>query len=130
MKNEQDALERKLWEERTEIIDRHEQRVKAAKAKAQIIGSGLSRPDAELLSDAIRREVQTFEIERALPAWDGLVARHQAAMEVLTVPAMFVTSKSADLQVKPAFLSMLANTDINFTEAEEGYAACGRNDLR
>lgn len=104
MKEEQDTLERKLWEERTEILDRHEQKIKAAKAKAQIIGAGLSKPDADLLSDAIRRDMQAFELERALPAWDGLVAKHQAAMEILTVPAMFITSKPADLQVTTVVL--------------------------
>ncbi|VDC06246.1 unnamed protein product [Peniophora sp. CBMAI 1063] len=110
MKEEQDALERKLWEERTEILDRHEQKVKAAKSKAQIIGSGLSKLDADLLSDAIRREIQAFEVERALPAWDGLVAKHQAAMEVLTVPAMFVASNPADLQKQKKVMQLVEGT--------------------
>ncbi|KZV71410.1 hypothetical protein PENSPDRAFT_577785 [Peniophora sp. CONT] len=110
MKEEQDALERKLWEERTEILDRHEQKVKAAKAQAQIIGSGLSKLDADLLSDAIRQEIKQFEMERGLPAWDGLVAKHQAAMEVLTVPAMFVTSKPADLQKQKKVMQLVEGT--------------------
>ena len=33
MKAEQDSLERKLWEERQDIVKKHEEKVKAARAK-------------------------------------------------------------------------------------------------
>ncbi|KAI0035622.1 hypothetical protein K488DRAFT_82813 [Vararia minispora EC-137] len=107
MKEEQDGLEQKLWEERQEIIHRHERKVEAVKAKAQIVGVGLSKHDAETLSTAVRRELHQFDLERVLPAWDGLTSKHQAAMEVLTVPSMFVTSDTSSLQKQKKVMQVL-----------------------
>jgi len=115
IKVEQDELEQKLWAERQDIIRRHDEKVNAAKAKAQIIGDGgLTKHDAEMLSSSVRRELLRFDLERALPAWDGLVAKHQAAMEAQTVPAMFVSSDPADLKKQKKIMQLLE--DVAFGE--------------
>jgi hypothetical protein len=52
-----------------------------------------------MLTTAVQQAIKQFDLERVLPAWDGLAAKHQAAMEILTVPSMFVTSDASDLKV-------------------------------
>lgn len=59
------------------------------------------------MTDAFRRELQKFDKERALPAWDGLISRQQSALEVLGVPTMFPTSETTDRQVRGTAQSTL-----------------------
>jgi hypothetical protein len=54
-----------------------------------------------MMSDAYRKELNKFDTERVLVAWDSLVAKQQAALENMAVPAMFVTSSKADREVGP-----------------------------
>lgn len=52
-----------------------------------------------MMSTAFRKELQKFDVERALVAWDGMVAKQQMALEVLAVPTMFVSSGTSDMEV-------------------------------
>ncbi|KAH9970829.1 hypothetical protein BGW80DRAFT_1325523 [Lactifluus volemus] len=98
MKQEQDKLEKQLWEEREAIRKSHEEKVKVAKTKATMIGVGLSKHDAESMSDTFRTELRKFDAQRVLPAWDGLVREQQSRLEALKVPTMFVTDDADDAE--------------------------------
>lgn len=52
-----------------------------------------------MMSNAFRQELGKFDLERALPAWDGLITKQQSALEELGVPTMFITSMAADREV-------------------------------
>jgi hypothetical protein len=52
------------------------------------------------LSDGFQKELRKFDVERVLPAWDGLVRGQQARLEALEVPTMFVTSEAGDVEVR------------------------------
>ena len=43
-----------------------------------------------MLNDAYKKELRKFDMERALPAFDGLIAKQQAALAHLNVPTMCV----------------------------------------
>ena len=51
------------------------------------------------MTDAFRKELQQFDGERALPAWDGLVTKQQSALEALGVPTMYPTVVTTDRKV-------------------------------
>ncbi|KAF8743830.1 hypothetical protein AX14_000236 [Amanita brunnescens Koide BX004] len=91
LKQAQDDIERRLWEERRSIQRKHEEKVKIAKTKATMIGVGLSKHEADMLNDAYKKELRKFDMERALPAFDGLIAKQQAALAHLNVPTMCVS---------------------------------------
>ncbi|KAH9918146.1 uncharacterized protein B0H18DRAFT_1086887 [Fomitopsis serialis] len=106
IRKEQADLERRLWDERAAILRKHEEKVKVARTKATLVGgTGLTQYEADVMSDAFRQELRKFDAQRVLPAWDGLVAKQQAKLEALGVPAMFSTTSGADRQV-----SMMAST--------------------
>ncbi|KAH9991439.1 hypothetical protein BJV77DRAFT_529422 [Russula vinacea] len=98
MKEEQDKLEKRLWQEREGIRRSHEEKVKVAKTKANMIGVGLSKHEAQVLSDSFQKELRKFDVERVLPAWDGLVRGQQARLEALKVPTMFVSNEAGDVE--------------------------------
>lgn len=98
LKNDQILLEKRLWEERQAIQKRHEEKVKVARTKASMIGASLSKFDADSMTDAFRRELQRFDRERVLPAWDGLITKQQSTLESLGVPTMFPTVVSTERQ--------------------------------
>lgn len=52
-----------------------------------------------MMNDAYRRDLQRFDTERVLLAWDALIQKQQAALEILGVPTMFATTSQADCQV-------------------------------
>lgn len=52
-----------------------------------------------MLSDAYHNELAKFDKERVLVAWDGLIAKQQAALEKMQVPTMHVTDVKAHRQV-------------------------------
>jgi hypothetical protein len=55
----------------------------------------------QMISAAFQKEMKRFDTERALVAWDGLVAKQQAALENMGVPTMFVTDILTDREVCP-----------------------------
>ncbi|KAI0347009.1 alpha/beta-hydrolase [Trametopsis cervina] len=108
MKQEQAQLENNLWQERQSIRQKHEERVKIARVKANLIGAGLTQFEADSMTDSFRRELHKFDLERVLPAWDGLLARQQAALESLGVPTMYPTSSAAETKVRCRHCDALA----------------------
>ncbi|KAI0921979.1 hypothetical protein AcW2_006798 [Taiwanofungus camphoratus] len=109
MKKEQADLERSLWEERRAIQRKHEEKVKVARTKANMIGGmGLTQHEADMMSDLFRRELKKFDSERVLPAWDGLVTKQQTTLESLGVPAMYVTVALADRERQQRIMTVLA----------------------
>lgn len=52
-----------------------------------------------MINEAYKKELQKFDLERALPAWDGLISKQQTAFALLNVPAMFPTSEIGDREV-------------------------------
>ncbi|KIY45993.1 hypothetical protein FISHEDRAFT_48441 [Fistulina hepatica ATCC 64428] len=107
MKDEQNDLERKLWEERHEIQQKYDDKVKGALKKAEIIGSGISPHEAEMLQRAFRDELAKFDRERVQVAWDGLVTKQQSRLEQLRVPAMFPSSEKADIDRQRRIVQVL-----------------------
>ncbi|KAL0949804.1 hypothetical protein HGRIS_009840 [Hohenbuehelia grisea] len=96
MKRDQNALERRLWDERNAILKKYEDKVKVARTKANMIGVGLSRHEADMMTTAYQKELKKFDQERALPAWDGLISKQQTAFAALGTPTMFNTGIKAD----------------------------------
>jgi len=107
MKQQQAQLEQRLFQERCAIRTKHEEKVKVAQSKAKIFGAGLSKHEADMMSDAYRKELNKFDTERVLVAWDSLVAKQQAALENMAVPAMFVTSSKADRERQQKVVQVL-----------------------
>ncbi|KIP09847.1 hypothetical protein PHLGIDRAFT_18495 [Phlebiopsis gigantea 11061_1 CR5-6] len=108
LKEEQIQLEKRLWDERRAIEKRHEEKVQVARTKANMIGVALSKFEADNMTDAFRRELQHFDKERVLPAWDGLVSRQQTALERLGVPTMFSTVVPVERQKQHKVMQVLA----------------------
>ncbi|KAG6813449.1 hypothetical protein H0H92_010783 [Tricholoma furcatifolium] len=97
LKQEQDDLERQLWEDRRDIIKKYEEKVKVALTKANMFGdSGLSKHEADMLQDGLKKALGKFDRERVLVAWDGLISKQQAILFQHNVPTMFSTSQPAD----------------------------------
>jgi hypothetical protein len=51
------------------------------------------------MADGFRKELEKFDKQRALTAWDGLVTKQQSRLLELGVPTMFVTNVSMDREV-------------------------------
>ncbi|KAH9943003.1 alpha/beta-hydrolase [Epithele typhae] len=118
IRTEQTELERQLWKERLGIQRKHEDKVRAARTQASIVGvTGFTQYEADSLSATFRAELRRFDRDRALPAWDGLVARQQAALEGWHAPAMFLTSHGPDREVR-------APTLISDSESSMRHACC------
>ncbi|CCM04035.1 uncharacterized protein FIBRA_06192 [Fibroporia radiculosa] len=107
LKKEQADLERQLWDERKAIQRKHEEKIKVARNKASLIGVGLTQFEADMMSDAFRKELRKFDAERVLPAWDGLITKQQAKLESLSVPAMYQTTMSADRERQQRVMQVL-----------------------
>ncbi|KAH8979295.1 hypothetical protein EDB86DRAFT_3089199 [Lactarius hatsudake] len=107
MKQEQDKLEKQLWDERVGIQKRHEKKVQVETTKAKLIGVDLSERERKSMSDAFQKELRKFDAERVLPAWDGLVRGQQARLEALKVPTMFVTNDPSDIEKQRLVVNVL-----------------------
>jgi Na+-transporting NADH:ubiquinone oxidoreductase subunit NqrD len=64
----------------------------------------------QMMNDAYRRDLQRFDTERVLLAWDALIQRQQVALETLGVPTMFATTSQADCQVSMCLLYTVITT--------------------
>ena len=84
-----------------------------------------------MMSDAFRQELRKFDAQRVLPAWDGLVAKQQARLEALGVPAMFPTTSKSDREVSRAGWTIILGcylTRLNCHAAPaEGYPSAPGN---
>ncbi|KAJ3878780.1 hypothetical protein F5051DRAFT_404799 [Lentinula edodes] len=107
MKQEQEILEIKLSDERKAILSKYETRVNVAKTKASMIGSGISRHEANMLVDAFEKELKRFDVERVLPAWDGLVLQQQEALFQMGVPTMFATTELSEREKQQKIMQVL-----------------------
>jgi len=59
------------------------------------------------MAESFQRELQKFDRERVLSAWDTLKRKQQAAMEALNVPSMFVTDATSDLERQKRIMRVL-----------------------
>jgi len=93
LRQDQQDLEKRLWDERQSIIKRHDGKVKLAKEMAKIStgSSVLEYRESKTLQEARERELHKFDKEKALPAWDSVLRKQQKVMENLGVPVMFET---------------------------------------
>lgn len=84
-----------------------------------MIGTGISKHEAEvcpecavarrpadqsarypqMLSDAYKKELRRFDLERVLPAWDSLIQKQQEGLAHLQVPTMFATEARTNREV-------------------------------
>jgi hypothetical protein len=58
-----------------------------------------------MMNDAHRKELQKFDAERVLFAWDGLLQKQQSSLEALGVPTMFPTDLQVDREVSIEVIS-------------------------
>lgn len=58
-----------------------------------------------MLTAAFKKEIDKFDRERAMPAWDGLVSKQQMELAHSRVPTMFVSSQADDRQVRDSHVS-------------------------
>lgn len=107
IKKEQDVLERKLWEERGRIQSKYDEKVKNARTRANVIGSDISKHEADMLCNTYRRELQRFDTERALPLWDNLVREQQERLGQAGVPAMYATALATDRERQQRIIQVL-----------------------
>ncbi|KAK0206116.1 hypothetical protein DFS33DRAFT_559777 [Desarmillaria ectypa] len=107
IKKEQDVLERQLWEERGHIQSKYDEKVKNARTRANVIGSDISKHEADMLCNAYRRELQRFDTERALPLWDNLVREQQERLGQAGVPAMYATTLGTDRERQQRIIQVL-----------------------
>ncbi|KAF9246877.1 hypothetical protein BU15DRAFT_69735 [Melanogaster broomeanus] len=107
LQQEQKDLEQQLWEERCAVHGKHEEKVKVSRTKAALIGAGLSKHEADMMNDAYRRDLQRFDAERAVLAWDALIRKQQAALEALGVPTMFPTGSQAHCEKQRRVVQVL-----------------------
>ncbi|KAI5124801.1 hypothetical protein M0805_005433 [Coniferiporia weirii] len=107
LRRDQEELEKQLWEEREVMHAKQAEKVNIAVTKANMLGTGISDREATTMRQNFEKELHLFDRERVLPAWDGLIACQQAALESLGVPAMFVTSTGADRERQQRVMHVL-----------------------
>lgn len=60
------------------------------------------------MTEAFQKELRKFDIERALPAWDGLISKQQTELESMGVPSMYLTTLTADREVRAGNLRLVS----------------------
>ena len=63
-----------------------------------------------MLTEAFKKEIDKFDQDRVIPAWDGLITRQQMELAHSRVPTMFVSNQVEDRQVRNWNVSLLPNT--------------------
>jgi len=109
LKKGQDELERRLWSDRQAIYTKYDEKFKVAQTKANMIGTTVSQHEAEMLIDAFKKEIDQFDRDRVIPAWDGLVSRQQMELAHSGVPTMFVSNQADDRQRQQQIINVLEN---------------------
>ncbi|KAF8803746.1 hypothetical protein BYT27DRAFT_7109273 [Phlegmacium glaucopus] len=107
MKKDQDELERQLWTDREAIYTKYDEKFKVAQTKANMIGTVVSQHEAEMLTEAFKKEIDKFDRDRVIPAWDGLVSRQQMELAHSRVPTMFVSNQGEDRQRQQQVVNVL-----------------------
>ena len=54
----------------------------------------------QMMQTAFKKELEKFDRNRALLAWDGLISKQQTMLASHSVPTMFVTIEDADRHVR------------------------------
>ncbi|KAF9057490.1 hypothetical protein BJ165DRAFT_1420760 [Panaeolus papilionaceus] len=109
MKNDQDDLERKLWAEREAIYNKYHSKFKGTQTKANLIGTSVSQHEIDMMTDSFKKEIARFDVDRVLPAWDGLVSRQQQELAQLNLPTMFITTENEDRERQQQVINVLEN---------------------
>ena len=52
------------------------------------------------MTQSFSKELEQFDKNRVVAAWEGLITRQQSTLEAAGVPTMFVTSSQTDREVK------------------------------
>ncbi|KAL5487653.1 hypothetical protein ACEPAI_5761 [Sanghuangporus weigelae] len=107
VRRDQNTLEKQLWDERQALHAKQAEKVKIAVTKAIMLGTGISEREANAMKQVFENELNKFDRERVMPAWEGLIARQQAALEKMGVPAMFVTSEKPDMERQQRIVQVL-----------------------
>ena len=53
-----------------------------------------------MIQTAFKKELEKFDRNRALLAWDGLISKQQTMLASHSVPTMFVSTEDADRDVR------------------------------
>ncbi len=72
-----------------------------------------------MLNDAYKKDLKRFDMERALPAFDGLIAKQQAALARLNVPTMSVSDDTDLREVSSTCLLAVANVERNILQRQQ-----------
>ncbi|KAL5507865.1 hypothetical protein ACEPAH_5483 [Sanghuangporus vaninii] len=107
LRRDQNDLEKHLWDERQALHAKQAEKVKIAVTKANMLGPGISEREANAMKQVFENELNKFDRERVMPAWEGLITRQQAALEKLGVPAMFVSSEKPDMERQQRIIQVL-----------------------
>ncbi|TDL29756.1 hypothetical protein BD410DRAFT_780240 [Rickenella mellea] len=107
MREDQNDLEKRLWSERQQLCQAQEEKVKVATTKAKMLGTGISQREAMTMTESFHKELQKFDKERVIPAWDGLVMQQQIELERMCVPTFFATNASSDLERQKRVIQLL-----------------------
>ncbi|KAF8914147.1 hypothetical protein CPB84DRAFT_1820066 [Gymnopilus junonius] len=107
MRNDQDALERRLWLDREAIYAKYQEKIKVAQTRAQMIGVVISQHELNMIADAFKKELFKFDLEHVIPAWDGLASRQQLELSQLNVPTMCVTGDNEHLKRQQQVIQLL-----------------------
>jgi hypothetical protein len=60
----------------------------------------------QMIQTAFKKELDRFDRERALLAWDGLASKQQAMLASHSVPTMFVSTEIAARDVRSSSIYM------------------------
>lgn len=107
LKEKQNELERCLWDERQAIETKYRDKVTVAQKKAELIGGGITKHDSEVLNNNYRKELQRFDAERVVNAWDSLITEQQCTLEAAGVPTMFATKLKTEIEKQKKVMQVL-----------------------
>jgi hypothetical protein len=79
-----------------------------------------------MLNDAFRKELQKFDAERVLFAWDGLLQKQQSTLEGLGVPTMFPSDLRVDREVSIEAATTWTHLIAVLLETAESSSGLGR----
>ncbi|WVO14506.1 hypothetical protein L204_102141 [Cryptococcus depauperatus] len=88
MKQDQDALERRLWAKGEKIKADHDKSVKAERDIAKIARQPITTEKTQKWAKSLSTSLTTFHTQQCLPALDGLAVRHRQRLKELGVPGL------------------------------------------
>lgn len=78
----------------------------------------------QMLNDAYKKDLKKFDMERALPAFDGLIAKQQAVLTRLNVPTMSVSDDTELREVSSTCLLVWATLKETYYSANNVSCKC------